>query len=476
MIRDLAMKRYLQTLVLALAFAPLGLRAEAQQVNATSPEARCRYGLYYRVGASQSLTKAQPVLTAVEPYSSAAVGGLRAGDVIRSIDGVPTLGLSSHQVSELFVRPVVEHLIKIYRLGEGEKTLILRPECKAPEALTERELARAFADFSPQDQQRIHLNYPFVYYAEPGVAITGYRTFAFAQAAPETAETTSGLYTEISRLLQQRGLTPDGAHPDLIVSVSYALQPAAAGMRVGGEQKQSMRYLPSLGQVGALPIYPPSLGVQGEYTLQLRVQLALASQPDHILWSCESRDQLSDAMTIPDYAASVLPLMLQAFPYAPTATPAGYTISSSRYLYTGIQYDSRDLSRVVDVEEDSPAFTAGIRTGDRILAIDGKELAPTEVGAMVAAYRDFLGDTYKLRAAQDAVTGIRLWGEGNTSAVKKAFDKDKASSVFGYLFGFRPYIPVEKDKELTIDIEREGERYSLTLRPVLRDESTIIPD
>ena len=42
--------------------------------------------------------------------------------------------------------------------------------------------------------------------------------------------------------------------------------------------------------------------------------------------------------------------MLQSFPYL-AASQANYTKETNRYLYTGILYDSRDLSRIVDVEE-----------------------------------------------------------------------------------------------------------------------------
>ena len=53
--------------------------------------------------------------------------------------------------------------------------------------------------------------------------------------------------------------------------------------------------------------------------------------------------------------------------------------------------------------------------------------------------------------------------------------KDKYANVFSYLFAFRPYISEGKQTELSIDIERNGETYTLSLTPILRDESVSIP-
>ena len=51
-------------------------------------------------------------------------------------------------------RPVGEHLLTIVRIGSGTTARILRPSCKAPYALTERELATAFSGYSPVDQAK----------------------------------------------------------------------------------------------------------------------------------------------------------------------------------------------------------------------------------------------------------------------------------------------------------------------------------
>ena len=84
------------------------------------------------------------------------------------------------------------------------------------------------------------------------------------------------------------------------------------------------------------------------------------------------------------YAREVLPLVLYAFPYIPTAERPSYRKDTRRYLYTGILYDKHDLSRIADVED-------------------------------------------------------------------------------------------AKTTELSFEVERDGERYTLSIQPLLRDESTLIP-
>ena len=53
--------------------------------------------------------------------------------------------------------------------------------------------------------------------------------------------------------------------------------------------------------------------------------------------------------------------------------------------------------------------------------------------------------------------------------------KDKYASVFSYLFFFRPYINETEQTELIFEIERRGETYTLSIAPVLRDETVFIP-
>ena len=181
------------------------------------------------------------------------------------------------------------------------------------------------------------------------------------------------------------------------------------------------------------------------------------------------------ASTMDSYAREVLPLILYAFPYIPTAERPSYRKDTRRYLYTGILYDKHDLSRIADVEDASPAFVAGLRSGDRILRIGGKALIPTSLEALSEKYRDFLSDTYKHRIQLRDGSEGHAWAQGSYGSIKKALEREKYAAVFSYLFAFRPYVDDAKTTELSFEVERDGQRYTLSIPPLLRDESTLIP-
>lgn len=435
---------------------------------------QCRVGLHFRVS-PQGTRGAYPVLMAVLPYSPAAKAGLRAGDVITSIDGIPTVGRSSRLVSELFVRAERAHLVTFERVGAGEQTVLLRPFCKAPEVLTERELALAFAGYSQQDAMSTTFSYPFTF--RGGEANwSALRTFAFAPSSPGSEAIDRPIYAEVARLLQAKGLELVTGQADLLVEAFYSLQPSADSRRDTSQAVTSVRYAPTAPGVQVLPLLPTSSTAGSAYELQLTIQLSSPSQPTVPLWSCEAKERLSEAMTLPAYALSALPVMLQAFPYLPKTTPATYRYDALRYLYTGILYDSRDLSRIADVEEGSPAFRAGLRTGDRIRSINGKRFGISSVERLSSAYRDFLGETFKLRETAELAPGLRPWETKSFGAVRKALERDPEETIFSYLFFFRPYINDSEHTLLLFDIERAGRSYSLSIAPELRDESTLIPD
>ena len=403
-------------------------------LHAQSSEEVCRIGLYYKV-LGEGDSKSLPVLTAVQPFGPAAIGGFLPGDLITQIDGVPTEGLTYQQVSELLTQPVREHLLTIVRVGSGATAHLLVPSCKATYALTERELAIAFAGYSPLDQAKQERTLPLTISGSRPFDWSQAKTFAFAPASEEDKALYETLYGQIATLLEKRGVRQEANTPNLVF--------------------QCVR-----SQANDAPA--------------LTLQVTASSQSSEPLWT-STTSLPAGKEEIRSYSQQIIPVMLQGFPFATTSTPSTYTEEIHRYLYTGILYDSRDLSRIADVEEDSPAFTAGLRVGDKILRIDGKPMSSTSVADLSARYRDFLDDTYRYRTAEAMRPEQAPWKSSSYTSVRKALVKDKYANVFSYLFAFRPYISEGKQTELSIDIERNGETYTLSLTPILRDESVYIP-
>ena len=401
---------------------------------AQSSENVCRIGLHYKVLGEGTNSKSIPVLTVVQPFGPAAVGGFFPGDLITQIDGVPTTGLTKQQISELLASPVGEHLLTIVRIGSGTTARILRPSCKAPYALTERELATAFSGYSPIDQAKQQRTLSFSFEAGAPFDWSQAKTFAFAPSEGEHRDLYDIVYGQIAGLLEARGLTQQASSPDLVLECSRS---------------------------------------EAEGGARLYLRVTSPSMPNQTLWSGTS-NLPKGTKEAHLYARQAIPVMLQSFPFL-ASSQANYTEETSRYLYTGILYDSRDLSRIVDVEEGSPAFTAGLRVGDKVLRINGKSLSPTTVGELSSRYRNFLDETYRYRSAEAVRPEQAPWKSSDYGSIRKALEKNKYASVFSYLFFFRPYINETEQTELIFEIERHGETYTLSIAPVLRDETVFIP-
>lgn len=446
---------------------------------ATSPlhaQEKCRMGFHFKLTTPGTLGKGFPILSAVLPYSPATQAGLQAGDIITAIDGVSTQGRPSQEVSQLMVRPTGEHLFTIERLGAGGQTRLLRPYCRAEQAITERELALAFGGYSQQDATSQTLSYPFSFTTAGDFAWSSAKTFAFAPSSPGSEAIDQSIYTQVAKLLLARGLRQVTSSPDLLVEAFYSLQPHSAGAQGAGQAETSLRYVTSGEGLRVLPLLPPSSTASYDYDLQFTLQFTAPSRPNQPVWVGEAKERLSEAMTLPAYTAEALPVMLHAFPYAPKSSPARYHYDALRYLYTGIVYDTRDLSRVADVDAGSPAFQAGLRAGDRIRSINGKRFDITDPARLAEAYNTFLSETFRYRQTAELAPNFRPWEAKSYSAVRKALEKAPEESIFSYLFFFRPYIHEGEETLLLLDVERAGSSYSLSLTPELRDESALIPE
>lgn len=462
----------LQRLCWGLALATLTFSTSSLQA-----QEQCRMGLHYQMPTATVGAKGFPVLSAIVPYSPASRAGLQAGDVITAIDGISTEGRSSREISELLVRPVAEHLLTIERLGAGSQTRLLHAYCRAAEAITERELAQAFAGYSQQDATSQALSYPFTFHTAGEVAWGRVQTFAFAPSSPGSEAIDRAIYAQVARLLEARGLRQVTTSADLLIEAFYSLQPSSDGRQDAQQPTASLRYTPGTTPLQVLPLLPPTSTAGSAYDLQFSLQISSPARPSQpVVWSCEARERLSEAMTLPAYTEVALPVMLQAFPYAPRTTPARYHYEALRYLYTGIVYDTRDLSRIADVDDGSPAFRAGLRTGDRLLSINGKRFGLTDPRQLSSAYQAFLSETFRLRQTSELAPNLRPWESKSYGAVRKALEKSPEATIFSYLFFFRPYVNDSEHTLLLVDIERAGQTYSLSITPELRDESTLIPD
>ena len=298
--------RPMRTLALLLCLLSTPLWAQKGE----APSLLYRSGLSYQISSDPSWGKGCPVVTGSRPYSPAYTADLRVGDIIRQIDGVSTQGLSLEDIQSLLERPVRTHLLTINSPGRELRQVALTPEAKELGAVSERELARAFALYSLEDEQVRRLSYPFVYRSSVSYDLSSVRTYSFAPSTEESRELDAELYAQISELLERTGLRRDDTSPDLILECFYELRPETSTLRDASIPKATSHYDLRARDFARLPILPYTSGVTGSYSVHLALHATRPQHQDSILWSCESRDMLSEAMTLKDYARYMLPMML----------------------------------------------------------------------------------------------------------------------------------------------------------------------
>lgn len=201
------------------------------------------------------------------------------------------------------------------------------------------------------------------------------------------------------------------------------------------------------------------------------------------LWQVESNEYLSEAMSVEDYARLSIPLMLHALPSVPNAQAGtSFGIQTLRYFYTGLSYSKESLSRIVDVAQGSPAWQAGLRPGDRVKSINGIRLRKEQTEDILEDYLSLMEQSDRYRIAPQSIQGpaqnqlqARYWDSAQYPAIAHAISRGRSETAFAYVFAFRPYISSEGIQQLVFEIERRGERHTVLVSPILRDETTIIP-
>lgn len=444
----------------------------------------CLSGLHWTLSPSTSAWgKGLPVVQAVRPFSMAERAGLRAGDLILRIDDVETARLSASQISALLSQGSPQ-LITYRRLGGQTLQGVLGKECKPSTEINERELAELFAFFSLEDSSVETTIYPFVYQSSPELSLQEAHTFSFAPSSATSAQTDVKLNAQIASVLIARGLTQVETQGDLIISTYYSLQHTGQPQPEARASAFSWRFDPQAQQFTPLPIVTgtPSLQALAPYKLSLGISVQKRRSPTQ-LWQVESNEYLSEAMSVEDYARLSLPLMLHAFPAVPNAqagTSCG--IQTLRYFYTGLSYSKESLSRIVDVAQGSPAWQAGLRPGDRVKSINGIRLRKEQTEDILEDYLSLMEQSDRYRIAPQSIQGpaqnqlqARYWDSAQYPAIAHAISRGRSETAFAYVFAFRPYISSEGIQQLVFEIERRGERHTVLVSPILRDETTIIP-
>ncbi len=461
----------------AFATAVLLSATIASAQSATQSEQVCRIGMQYQISYNEHWGANKPVIITVDPGSAADAAGLKPGDVIEKVAGKSTASLDETDFQRLLTEGKTTQ-IEVSNLG-GTRTITLGRDCQSRYILSERQLARSFSFYSLEDASERRIVRPYKVKTTKA-DFTNLRTYSFAASTAETAEIDDVVYKEVGRYLNALGMKETVTNPDVIVDTYYLFDNNKLFTTFKSSVPQSSwQYSPREKKMVSLPIMPAGTQeINAPYVIQLGVRLINAKNNLQIFWQCESNDFLSAPFSVQEYARYNVPLMMMEFPFIRYRENPTYRMRSQRYFYTGLYYQANDLSLVAAVDPNSPAAQAGLRTGDRIISING---VPALSGSdeYSTAYKEFIKNTMKYRTEQDIFTdanglaGCRYWLPKNNKKIVRAMTQLKYKPTFAYLFFFRPYVNDQEITSCVFQIQRNGVAESIIVQPVLRDESFI---
>lgn len=434
---------------------------------------KCRLGFGIQTSGSPAWGENRPIVSYVEPYGSAALGGIKVGDIVEAINGVATHGLSVDQVYELLHTPEPVHTITVTSLAYRSKALFLQPDCISPEAISERELAKLFSLYSLEDSNTHLIPYPLHYTQSGAIDLSKVRTFSIV--GEDAGHATDQAIGQVLRLsLQKRGLREDTQNADIFFSTYYQLE-ALEG--ANADKSLVWRYDPSTRDLKPLPIASQA-DPSAKYKLTYGIQ-AQNKPGGAIVWSCEAVEWLSSDMTLINYARYATEVMMLGYPIAPRAMPT-LRVQTLRYHYTGLQLSRISLGRIVDVDADSPAIRAGLLPGDKIRSINGIKLSDIPANELLKSYYKWAERTDRYRdqstpALSTLANGIseHYWSSADYPSIAESITRSGSEAAFSYLFSFRPYITPSGRDALSFEVERGGQKYVVQVTPQLRDESII---
>lgn len=446
----------------------------------------CRIGLEYQLSYNENWGANRPVILTIEKNSPADKAGLRIGDIIEVIDGQETASLTENEILQrLSQNPHGQVSLEVSNFGYKRQSRTLRPECRSRNIMSERILASAFAFYSLEDAAERIFVYPFDTGRDGTTSLETTSTYAFADEGLAATGANLAINQVISSALEAKGLKYSSRSADLYVDSYYKLvhNPYYDAKLAKEATKEYPRYSFRTKGIAKLPLLPVGGNKQlAPYVLTFGIRIYSSSKLDHIIWSCEATEHLTGDMPIVQYAQEALDIMLMQFPFVRYDLNPRLRMTSRKYTYTGICYDSQDFGLIASVEHGSPAEKAGLKKGDRIAAINGR---PVEMpNKLTESYRLFLEKSMQYRAANSAFTdrhGLAnccYWNPEYAGKVARMLGRKSYNSPFSYLFSFRPWVYGKEPKALiTFDIvNAAGILQQVSIVPAIVDESYVTLD
>ncbi|MCC8145421.1 MAG: DUF4136 domain-containing protein [Bacteroidales bacterium] len=445
----------------------------------------CTYGFTYEMSQQESWGHHKPVILSVTPLSSAAEAGLKPNDIIEKINDNNTEGEKLEVVDE-WMHDVNEDQIRLTfsNLNVKNKEVTLTKKCAYSNRITEKDLASSYAFYSLEDIQKRSFVCPFRTTMSTEEDILNYKTFSFGNSSNDNMELENTINQNIRAALEEKGLEFTSSNPDLIIHTYYSYN-YNQNYRPNEGKKLSVacRYNVHTKKMEYLPIYDdPAVSLnQAEYSLKLGIRLVdyKKSTPTNLIvvWESESNEFLKSNYGMDNYCKFHIPLIMMQFPFAKTKESAKFLYQSLRYNSTGINYNLDDMETILLVDDNSPAYNAGIRKDDKIEKINNIKF-DTSLEKAEEKYKQFIYNTFEFRDFKTLFTNAygfercAYWDKLKYPEIAEAFKSPVYQTTFAYLFNFQPFINPSGTNVVSFNIKRGKEKFQYNVWPQIKHEES----
>lgn len=449
--------------------------------NAQSKGRLCDFGITFEISNNASWGYGEPVVLSVEPFSPASKAGVQVGDVIMEVNGAATYLRNYPTIASwLFDATTSDIRLTIRNVDTYFKEYEIQRDCKSVNALSEFHLADAYAFYSLEDTNERSFSLPLKVEPNTNVDFSDYHTFDFLKEDTSMPDVDYYINSQIEQALIARGLVRSSQDPDIIVQTYYTYQP---NLKYNATSKSkslyTWRYDTETKEMVKLPILSAddtNAEAKGQYILELGVRFFdrkyINKEKMTQIWDCRSREFLTEDYDIQEYARMHAPLLMMQYPYSSAKNTAKYVVSKKGFNYTGLNFDSKDISMITDVDANSPASQAGIRPGDRIMKV-GKIKFDYSSSDLEKGYRRFIVESMPLRDPKtrfidaNGFPDCMYWSVNRYPEVAELFKKESLyTPCFSYLYGFNKYVSgANPAKTLDIEVKSQGQKKYVKVTP-----------
>lgn len=467
----------MKNLILAFLF----ITTSTFYLSAQNKEQTCHFGITFEISNNPNWGYGEPVVLSVEPYSPAEKAGIKVGDIIMEVNSTATYLRDYRTIAAwLFDSTEDNTYFTIRNLNTYFKEYKLNRQCNEVGSLSESDLATSFSFYSLEDTNERSFVLPAQVTTNENVDYSDYHTFDFI-TEPGVPEIDSQITSIIEKNLRDRGLTRDTEDPDIIIQTYYSYQPnpkynAARSI----SQSKTWRYDPNDQKMILVPFLSgdnKEAGFEGRYMMELGIRFFDKKyiDPEKLtqIWDCRAIEYLSDEYSLAEYTRIHTPLLMMNFPYSDNKISIRYVVSYMKYNYTGIHISSDDMKTITNVDQGSPAYLSGIRSGDILKKVQNSKFNVTN-DELTNAYKRFIIETMKYRDVNtrftdaNGFTDCMFWDKYQYDQIAKEFKNNIYLPNFSYLYNFNRYVSTNASDRISFETQSRNQKKSYTIVPEVR--------